>query len=1039
MKRLLPSLIRNSWKAFVNIVLVSLMVTFLSHCKQIEQKPLKIPPEEQLQILVEEELMCTPGQFSDNQDIHNAIEDAYEASNPNNLVPGPSGSHERGGWILERPNGEQHAVAWRTKGTNCYENEGCSLEPDYEILEDYPEDKLVGWYHIHPLSVGTVLNPDTGGQKKVGAGPSLPDIWFGQDETIPGLIRTPEGRYGFGCCSSDFNTECDENLNPKNADPKSEENPDGIDYLPDTPDPLEAGTGGEPHIKTFDKFGYDFQAIGDYVLVRSTQPNDDFEIQGRIIPFIPLQLGDNISVYEAIAIKVAGTVVEFYSSSSGSIEVRVDGTVITDFPHELPLITVERNGSDASLITSFGHKVSVSNYVRDGSGLISAVSLEIPGSYEGQIEGLLGNGNNDISDELQTRYGVILPTNATDSLYFGDNIVDYFAGPGGDTYRDSWSLFYGASQSLFTQGTDPFSRTYPRSFFSLDDFNAQKVEEAQAACEAAGITDSWALRSCTFDVTLTEDLGWIGVYQGLEFSSDLLRITPTFSVVDSGLPTTLNFDVTSFEGGVITDPGDLSWELYGPDLDTTALSINDATAQFTTTGERGEYTLIVSRISDPSRTTTATVVVADPLAVYPTRALMMVRESQSFEASIDDGLSVGWSTQFGSTVQNGLSVTYTAPSTPNADTLIAFVQEDTSKQFDVPITVINDKLTPPQTLVSPNGNISFIWEGAEALPIIWTASAGTITPDGIYTVPSTLGTYTITATLAQDSTVSLSATVQVVNNPLTVQPTEAIVVVNESETFEASIDDGFSISWSARFGSTVPNDRLVTYTAPSFPAADTLTASAQGDINEQFDVPITVIDDKLTAGQTLTSPGGNISLVWRGAGALSKTWTASAGTVTTDGVYTAPSTTGTYTVTATLVQDSTVSASATVQVVDPLSIELVTLSADGTQSNGFSDGPSITADGRYVVFNSSASTLVLGDANGKGDVFLKDLNTGNIQLVSVAADGTQGNDSRACGYDKSEIARIGYQNQTSQSQDSYLLENVNSKKNCRIAYICEKL
>ncbi len=46
---------------------------------------------------------------------------------------------------------------------------------------------------------------------------------------------------------------------------------------------------------------------------------------------------------------------------------------------------------------------------------------------------------------------------------------------------------------------------------------------------------------------------------------------------------------------------------------------------------------------------------------------------------------------------------------------------------------------------------------------------------------------------------------------------------------------------------------------------------------------------------------------------------------------------------------------------------------------------------------------------------------------------------RACGYDKSEIARIGYQNQTSQSQDSYLLENVNSKKNCRIAYICEKL
>ncbi len=937
-----------------------------------------------------------------NPEVGAALQTAYD-----NGLTSEKSPNEHGFWVFEElqsndtsyPDRRFHVEEWRTPGDTCSATT-CSIEPDIDLL--YPQirnleielfskenwnnhgrfDPLVAAGHNHPFSDGYV-------------GPSPRDIKNQITRGVPTLIVNQFGRKAFDCTCGAGVGNC---VDPAPGDiddvidkwgPEWDDSNDYID--PEPPDPLEADTGGEPHIKTFDNFGYDFQAIGDYVLVRSIQPDDDFEIQGRIIPFIPLRLGDSVSVYEAIAIKIAGTVVEFYSSSSGSIEVKVDGTVITNFPHELPLITVERYGSSASLTTSFGHKVFVRNYVRDGSGLISAVSMEIPGSYEGQIEGLLGNGNNDISDELQTRFGVILPTNATDSLYFGGDIIEYFAGLGGDTYRDSWSLFYGASQSLFTKGTDPFSRTYPHSFLSLDDFNAQKVEEAQAACEAAGITDAWALRSCTFDVALTEDLGWIGVYQGLEFSSDLLRITPTFSVVDSGLPTTLSFDVTSFEGGVITDPGDLSWELYGPDLDTTALSIDDATAQFTTTGERGEYTLIVSRISDPSRVTTATVVVADPLAVYPTEAIMMVGESRNFEASIDDGLSVDWSAQFGSIFPNGLSVTYTAPSTPNADTLTAFLQEDTSKRFDVPITVINNELTPTQALVAPNEGISFIWEGAEAVPIIWTASTGTITPNGVYTAPSTIGTYTVTATLAQDSAISVSATIQVVNTPLTVQPTEAIVMVGESQDFEASIDDSFSISWSARFGSIAPNDRFVTYTAPFIPIADTLTAFAQGGVNVQIDVPITVIDNKLTPFQALTIPDRSISFTWEGTGTLPKNWTASAGIITSEGVYNAPSTIGTHTITATLVQDNTISASTTVQVVRSLATELVSLSTNGVQGNDGSSLPSITDDGRYVVFQSSASNLISGDTNNSEDIFLKDVTTGAIQRVSVATDGTQGN------------------------------------------------
>jgi Tol biopolymer transport system component len=44
--------------------------------------------------------------------------------------------------------------------------------------------------------------------------------------------------------------------------------------------------------------------------------------------------------------------------------------------------------------------------------------------------------------------------------------------------------------------------------------------------------------------------------------------------------------------------------------------------------------------------------------------------------------------------------------------------------------------------------------------------------------------------------------------------------------------------------------------------------------------------------------------------------------------------------------------------------------------------PRITDDGRYVFFDSAASDLVTGDANGKRDVFMKDRLTGLVELVT---------------------------------------------------------
>src|SRR2546426_7779837 len=78
--------------------------------------------------------------------------------------------------------------------------------------------------------------------------------------------------------------------------------------------------------------------------------------------------------------------------------------------------------------------------------------------------------------------------------------------------------------------------------------------------------------------------------------------------------------------------------------------------------------------------------------------------------------------------------------------------------------------------------------------------------------------------------------------------------------------------------------------------------------------------------------------------------------------------------------------------------ERVSVSSSGAQGNGDSmtgdlsgDGGAITPDGRFVAFNSLASNLVPGDANGSGDVFVRDRVTGTTEIVSVNSSGVQGN------------------------------------------------
>jgi Tol biopolymer transport system component len=69
----------------------------------------------------------------------------------------------------------------------------------------------------------------------------------------------------------------------------------------------------------------------------------------------------------------------------------------------------------------------------------------------------------------------------------------------------------------------------------------------------------------------------------------------------------------------------------------------------------------------------------------------------------------------------------------------------------------------------------------------------------------------------------------------------------------------------------------------------------------------------------------------------------------------------------------------------------VSVASDGSQANGGSGPPSISANGRYVAFASWASNLVSGDTNNFIDIFVHDRHTGQTSRVSVASDETQAN------------------------------------------------
>ena len=70
-------------------------------------------------------------------------------------------------------------------------------------------------------------------------------------------------------------------------------------------------------------------------------------------------------------------------------------------------------------------------------------------------------------------------------------------------------------------------------------------------------------------------------------------------------------------------------------------------------------------------------------------------------------------------------------------------------------------------------------------------------------------------------------------------------------------------------------------------------------------------------------------------------------------------------------------------------VQRVSSGPDGTDPDGASGVPRLSADGRYVAFSSEASNLVDDDRNGLSDAFVYDRLTGTTERVSLASSGAE--------------------------------------------------
>jgi von Willebrand factor type D domain len=373
---------------------------------------------------------------------------------------------------------------------------------------------------------------------------------------------------------------------------------------------------GDPHIATPDLNRYSFQAVGDYVLTRSTDPEDNFEIQVRYTPFVTD--GKQWSGENALAMMVGADKVELYALTDGGIEIYVNDEAVsveTNGVLSLQRGTISRTEEALNVSWSDGTLLVASLTSPDPTkALRGFTKVYFPPTRRSRVEGLLGNFDGKPENDFKIRDGQTLNAPTELELYVGG-------------YRDSWSIQNGASESLFSQGSDPYDFSYPGNLISFDDFFASEVEKANQTCRAEGITDSFFLKACALDVLVTGNPAW--AQNTAAASIGLVLFTPSLSINPPAV-TLVKSGSYSFEALVRGTTSDVVWEVSGGSITSNGTSV-----EFTPPPGGGEYTLTAKLTNDPSYIETAKIIVVEPIRSDGPYQINLTWSSSRYGGSFD--------------------------------------------------------------------------------------------------------------------------------------------------------------------------------------------------------------------------------------------------------------------------------------------------------------------------------------------------------------------------------------------------------------------
>jgi hypothetical protein len=279
-------------------------------------------------------------------------------------------------------------------------------------------------------------------------------------------------------------------------------------------------------------------------------------------------------------------------------------------------------------------------------------------------------------------------------------------------------------------------------------------------------------------------------------------------------------------------------------------------------------------------------------------------------------------------------------------------------------TGISIVVSPMSTSLTSGGTQQFSATvlGSANTAVTWTSSAGTISTSGLFTAPTVTTSTSLTVTATSSANTSKKASAIVVVNPtgstisVTVSPTSSTLTSGNTQQFSATVvgSTNTAVTWASSSG-TISSSGL--FTAPTVSAGTSVTVTATSNANTSKKASATVavnptgstISVTVSPSSTTLTAGNTqqFSATVQGTSNTAVTWSATAGTVSSAGMFTAPnvSSNTSVTVTATSSASTAKKASATVAVTPPTSAFSITTSGVPGAQSGSSYSFQLSASG----------------------------------------------------------------------------------------------